>query len=229
MKILSRIGVCIAMLAVTGMVRPSLAAPPAKPELEERLRDASAVLQELLAAPDRGVPEALQRDCKCIAVIPHVVKGAFVYGVRHGAGVMTCRDGGAWSAPAFVTLTGGSWGLQAGAESSDLVLFFMNERGARSLMTSSQVTLGGKASVAAGPLGRTGEASTDLKLNAEIYTYAKSKGLFAGVSIVGARLSADDKASRVFYGSSASVKQLLFEKHPLPASDAARRFRETLP
>ena len=218
----------MALIAVCGLAAPALAAPT-KAELEDRLQNSTAVLKELLAAPDRGVPEALQKDCQCIAVIPHVVKGAFVYGARHGNGVMSCRDGSGWTAPAFLTLTGGSWGLQAGAESSDLVVFFMNERGARSLITGSQVTLGGKASVAAGPLGRSGEASTDLKLNAEMYTYAKSKGLFAGMSIEGARLGADDKANNLFYGSGVTAKQLLFEHPTLAVPDRAREFRQSLP
>lgn len=229
MRTLSRAyRVWMTLIAVCGMAAPALAAPTTQ-ELTERLQNSTAVLKELLTAPDRGVPEALQKDCQCIAVIPHVVKGAFVYGARHGNGVMSCRDGSGWTSPAFVTLTGGSWGLQAGAESSDLVVFFMNERGARSLITGSQITLGGKASVAAGPIGRSGEASTDLKLNAEIYTYAKSKGLFAGMSIEGARLGADDKANNLLYGSGVTAKQVLFERQVLTAPNPAREFRQSLP
>jgi lipid-binding SYLF domain-containing protein len=143
---------------------------------------------------------------------------------------MSCRDaGGAWSPVCFVGLTGGSVGFQIGAETSDLVLFFMNERGARSLMTGSKFTLGGQASVAAGPLGRSGEASTDLKLDAEIYTYAKSKGLFAGLSIAGARLAADKKANAQFYGRPVTVKALLFDRKAPRAPEAAETFRKALP
>src|SRR5512141_2804674 len=154
-----------AVIAAIGVAWPAFAAED-DAKLDQKLTDATAVYHELLSTPDRGVPEALVRDCRCVAVIPHVLKGAFVFGGRFGTGVMSCRDAqGKWSPPSFVRITGGSWGMQIGGESSDLVLFFMSERGARSLMTSSKFTLGGKASVAAGPVGRSGEASTDLKLN----------------------------------------------------------------
>ena len=194
------------------------------------MKDATEVYQELLSTPDRGVPEALLKNATCIAVIPHSVKGAIGYGARFGSGVMSCRaQDGSWSAPAFVDLRGGSWGLQLGAEATDLVIFFMSERGAKSLMNSSQVTLGGKLSVAAGPVGRSAEASTDLKLNAEMYTYAKSKGLFAGISLEGARLSKDDKSTKEYYGAGYTAKALLFDhKHP-PAKAEATAFVSALP
>jgi lipid-binding SYLF domain-containing protein len=198
-------------------------------DLSEKLVSAKNVYTELLGVPDKAVPEALLKDCQCIAVIPHVMKGALGYGARYGSGAMSCRNGSGWSAPSFVKLSGGSVGLQIGAESSDLVLFFMNHDGAKSLLTGSKVTLGGKASVAAGPFGRSGEASTDLKLNAEIYSYAKSKGLFAGLSFEGARLAADNEWNTTYYGPGANVKKLLFEPTaenlPAPAED----FRRTLP
>jgi lipid-binding SYLF domain-containing protein len=189
------------------MTAPALAITPQG----QRLLDSKNVYQELLSAPDRGVPQELLEHAKCIVVIPHELKGAVGYGANFGHGVMSCRTATGWSAPTFVTLTGASAGFQIGAESTDLVMFFMSERGAHSLMTSSKVTLGGKMSVAAGPFGRSGEASTDLKLNAEIYSYAKSKGLFAGVSLEGARLAADTKSNQEYYGRPFSAKQLLFE------------------
>jgi SH3 domain-containing YSC84-like protein 1 len=219
----------MAVIAAIGLASPAFAAVT-HAKLDQKLKDATAVYQELFSTPDRGVPEALVKDCHCIAVIPHVLKGALVYGARYGTGVMSCRvAGGAWSRPSFVSLTGGSWGLQVGGESSDLVVFFMNERGARSLMTSSKITLGGQASVAAGPFGRSTEASTDLKLNAEIYTYAKSKGLFAGLSLAGARLAEDRKSNTVYYGRSVSVKQLLFEAKTPRFSGEAETFLTALP
>lgn len=221
--------VWLVLVIACGSAAPAVAAPAPDAKLDQKIRDATSVYQELLSSPDRGVPEVLRKECKCIAVIPHVLKGAMVYGARHGSGVMSCRTGTGWSAPAFVTLTGGSWGLQVGGESSDLVLFFMSERGARSLMTSSQITLGGKASVAAGPVGRTGEASTDLKLDAEIYTYAKTKGLFAGISIEGARLAGDNRSNNRYYGRGVSTKQLLFEDRMPRLPDAAGDFRKALP
>jgi lipid-binding SYLF domain-containing protein len=229
---MTKLGVSIGLVAVVatlGLASPVLAADT-DTKLGQKLTDATAVYHELLSSPDRGVPEALLKDCKCIAVIPHVIKGALVYGARFGTGVMSCRnEHGTWSPPSFVRLYGGSWGLQIGGESSDLVLFFTSGRGARSLMTSSQITLGGQASVAAGPFGRSGEASTDLKLNAEIYTYAKSKGLFAGLSLAGARLSADKKSNALYYGRPVTVKQLLFEHKAPRGPEEAEAFRKALP
>jgi lipid-binding SYLF domain-containing protein len=162
---LSGLIVGAAVIVAIDLASPAFAADT-DTKLDQKLTDATAVYHELLSTPDRGVPEALLKNCRCIAVIPHVLRGAFVYGARFGTGVMSCRnEHGTWSPPSFVRLYGGSWGLQIGGESSDLVLFFTSERGARSLMTSSQITLGGQASVAAGPFGHRGEASTDLKLN----------------------------------------------------------------
>ena len=219
----------VAVIAAIGLASPVFA-KDTDAKLDQKLVDATAVYHELLSSPDRGVPEVLLKDCRCIAVIPHVIKGALVYGARAGSGVMTCRaPGGQWSPPSFVDIAGGSWGLQIGGESSDLVVFFMNERGARSLMTGSKMTLGGQASVAAGPFGRTGEASTDLKLKAEIYTYAKSKGLFAGLSIAGARLAADKDANARYYGQPVSVKQLLFDHKAPRVPQGAEAFLKVLP
>jgi lipid-binding SYLF domain-containing protein len=196
----------------------------------ERLIEAKQVFQELLSTPDRNVPEELLENAKCIVVIPDMVKGAIGFGARWGKGVMSCRNGqGGWSPPIFVSLKGGSWGLQIGAEKTDLVLFFMTVRGAKSLVTSSKFTLGGKVSVAAGPLGRSGEAATDLKLNAEIYSYAKSKGLFAGISLEGARLAPEKKANDAYYGAPVSSADILFH-HKAPVVRAeAREFIGALP
>ncbi len=219
----------VAAIAALALASPSTAAE-ADDKQAQKLEEAALVYRELLSTPDRGVPEALLESCRCIAVLPRVIKGAVVYGGRAGTGVMSCRDSaGSWSPPSFVRMAGGSWGLQMGAESSDLVLFFMNEASARSVVTSSKLTLGGKAGVAAGPFGRTGEASTDLKLSAEIYTYAKSKGLFAGLSLEGARLSADEKANTAFYGEMVSVPRLLFEHRAPKVPGAAVAFLKTLP
>jgi lipid-binding SYLF domain-containing protein len=215
--------VLVALAAI--LASPLLADTPP----ERRVHDAAEVYRELMKTPDRGVPAALLKDCRCVAVIPRVLKGAMGYGARYGHGVISCRDSaGAWSPLAFLTLTGGSLGFQIGAESSDFVLFFMTDRGARSLIRS-QFTLGGKVSVAAGPAGRSAEASTDIKLDAEIYSYAKSKGLFAGVSLEGARLAPDNKAIRLFYGSQVSAETLLFG-HKAPRNPPeAEEFRRTLP
>ena len=218
--IMIRVAACLAPAAL-----PSAAA---ESKLAKRLDDARLVYHELFREPDRAAPEALVQNCKCVAVIPGAIKGAFAWGARFGQGVVSCRDDkGAWSPPAFLKLTGGSIGFQIGAEKSDVVLFFMSERGAKSLL-ESKFTLGGQISVAAGPVGRTGAASTDLKLDAEIYSYAKSKGLFAGISLEGARLAPDDKAIAEYYGKPVSVQSLLFD-HEAPRIPAeAEAFRKEL-
>jgi len=224
---MNRSSVCVAAIAATTLFFTG-SAVRADDDRAEKLVDAKSVLQELLTAPDRGVPQDLSKDCKCIAVIPGVVKAALGYGARHGSGVMSCRHAGGWSAPTFINLTGGSVGLQIGVEKTDLVLFFMSEKGARSL-SSSKFTLGAKAGVAAGPLGRTGEASTDVKLNAEIYSYAKSKGVFAGISLEGARLAPDNKDNAKYYGKSVTGKELLFGHPDVNVPSEAEEFRKSLP
>ncbi|TMQ57184.1 MAG: lipid-binding SYLF domain-containing protein [Candidatus Eisenbacteria bacterium] len=219
-----------AFVALVSLAPPSPAKEDADTKLGERLLEAKAVYQELLSTPDRSVPEQLQENCKCIVVIPGMIKGALGFGARWGKGVMSCRNGqGGWSPPIFVSLKGGSWGLQIGAEKTDLVLFFMTERGARSLVTSSKFTLGGKISVAAGPLGRSGEASTDLKLNAEIYSYAKSKGLFAGISLEGARLAPQKDANAEYYGKPIGAQDLLFGHNAPVVRAEAKEFLAALP
>jgi lipid-binding SYLF domain-containing protein len=162
-------------------------------------------------------------------VIPGVIKGAIGWGARFGLGAISCRSGnGTWSRPSFLRLTGGSFGFQIGGEKSDIVLFFMTERGARSML-ESKFTLGGNASIAAGPAGRSGEASTDIKLGAEIYSYAKSRGLFAGLSLEGARLAPDEKANARYYGTGVTAKTLLFEHESTKVPASAEGFRKALP
>lgn len=195
----------------------------------KRLTEAAAVYHELVSAPDRAVPKDLLERCKCVAVIPSVLSAGIGIGARHGSGVMSCRTPDGWSAPAFVNITGGSFGLQLGAQSTDLVLFFMNDRGARSLVNGTRITLGGKASVAAGPFGRSGEAATNLELKSEIYSYARSKGLFAGLSIEGARLAPNSDDVRKYYGPGVTYNHLLFESAPTPIPAEADTFRRVLP
>jgi lipid-binding SYLF domain-containing protein len=195
----------------------------------KKITDANAVYHELIASSDHAIPKELLEHCKCIAVLPGVLKAAAGYGARHGSGVMTCRTADGWSAPAFVNVTGGSFGLQLGAESTDLVLFFMTDRGARSLVNGSRITLGGKASVAAGPFGRSGEVATNLELKSEIYSYARSKGLFAGLSIEGARLGPNSEDVVSYYGPGVTYKQLLFGSGPKTMPAEADAFRKTLP
>jgi lipid-binding SYLF domain-containing protein len=198
-------------------------------EEAERLEDAAEVFQAIQKIPDAEIPEPLLEDCRCIAVFPGVIKGAFGWGARRGHGVISCRDSSqGWSPPSFLTITGGSFGLQLGVEKTDVVLFFMSEKGARSLV-ESEFTLGGKGSVAAGPVGRSAEAGTDIKLNAEIYSYARSKGLFAGLSLEGSRINTDKKAIKRFYDEKVDPEEILFE-HKVPSRpEAAQSFLAALP
>jgi len=196
---------------------------------EKRVSDATEVYQQLVNAPDRGVPQGLVEKCKCVAVFPGVLKAAIGYGARHGTGVMSCRQGnGNWTPPAFLKITGGSAGFQIGATSTDLVLFFMSDRGARSLINGSKLTLGGKASVAAGPLGRSAEMATNLELKSEIYSYARSKGLFAGLSVEGARISPDQDEETAYYGHSVTPRELLFGNPSISVPQSADAFRSAL-
>jgi lipid-binding SYLF domain-containing protein len=195
----------------------------------KKLTDATAVYHELIATPDHAIPKELLENCKCIVVLPGVLMAAAGYGARHGSGVMSCRTDSGWSAPAFVNISGGSFGLQLGAESTDLVLFLMNERGARSLVEGSGLTLGGKASVAAGPFGRSGEAATNLELKSEIYSYARSKGLFAGLSVEGAHLGTNKEDITAYYSPGVTYQQLLFGTQPKPMPAEAATFQHVLP
>ena len=210
-----------------------LAAAPSRAQDQDRMahkiETSRLVFQDLMNLPEKKIPQGLLEDAKCIAVIPNVIKGAFIWGGRRGRGVMTCRrPGDGWSQLSFVKLTGGSFGFQIGGQATDLVLFFTNERGARSLVRSKFV-LGVDASVAAGSIGRTAEATTDLRLKAEIFAYAKARGLFAGASIEGARLVADQKWNRRYYRQNVWADELLFEDRiqTAPASSAA--FLDQLP
>jgi lipid-binding SYLF domain-containing protein len=192
-----------------------------KADALNRLSDAAKDLNELTNAPDQGIPENVLAKAKCVAIVPDMVKGGFIIGAQHGKGVATCRTGNGWSSPAFFTLTGGTWGAQIGAESVDLVMLFMNDEGARHLMDSNW-KIGGEASVAAGPVGRHAEAGTDWKLNDQILTYSRTRGLFAGLDLNGANVRQDDDSTTQFYGRNYDFRTLLSGK--VPAPNAAHEF-----
>ncbi len=181
----------------------------------ERLQDSYSVLKEVLGMPDKGIPRDLLNKAECVIIVPSVKKAAFVVGASYGRGVMTCRSGpewrGPWSAPAFYAIEGGSFGLQIGGQATDFVLLIMNERGAKSVLTS-KVKLGGDASVAAGPVGRTTSAETDIVMNAEILSWSRNKGLFAGISLSGSTLRSDDDANKNLYGKDVNAKQIIVDK-----------------
>lgn len=168
----------------------------------KRLDDASADLNRLTNAPDGGIPETILSKARCVAIVPTLRKGGFVFGAEFGRGVATCRlANDRWSAPAFFTLTGGSWGAQIGAEDVDLVMLFMNQEGANKLLQANW-KIGGDVGIAAGPWGRQGSASADWKMNSGILTYSKAKGAFIGATLNGANVHVDEKAMRAVYGES---------------------------
>jgi SH3 domain-containing YSC84-like protein 1 len=192
----------------------------------KRLSDAGAILTELRAAPDKGIPEDLWSKAECVIVIPSMKKAAFVVGGEYGSGVMSCRTNG-WSAPVFMQLAKGSWGLQIGAEQVDLVLLVMNRRGVDKLL-EDKVSLGGDASVAAGPVGRTASAATDAKLGAEMLAYSRAQGVFAGIDLSGGVLRPDKEADARAYGNDVSARDVATGGTHVTAPSAASPFLQAL-
>jgi lipid-binding SYLF domain-containing protein len=197
----------------------AMAFATAKDDSEERLQNAGTVLKEILGAPDKGVPEEVLDDAKCIVVVPHLIKAGFIFGGKHGRGVASCRTASGWSAPAFISVGGGSWGLQIGAEGVDLVMLVMNDKGLQHLL-SSKFELSGEGSAAAGPVGRHASAGTDWKLNTEMLTYSRSKGAFAGLTLEGAVVEQDADSTIAIYGKDVPFRSVLMGKirPPAPAS-----------
>jgi lipid-binding SYLF domain-containing protein len=174
-----------------------------------------------MGTPEQSIPDSLLAEAQCVAVIPGVKKVGFGFGGRYGRGLVSCRTEGGWSRASFVSLAGGSIGLQIGAQSTDFVMVFSNEQAARRLL-ERRFTMGGDASVSAGPVGRTVEAGTDVKLQTEIYSYSRSRGLFAGASLEGASLATDKDANEDVYGRGIGPEELLFGRGgALPAELAA--------
>src|SRR5579864_7569254 len=189
---------------------------------ENRIANSSTVMTEILNVPD-NIPRDLLDKARCLVVMPSVLKAAFIVGGDYGRGTMVCRTGtnfsGSWGAPAMYALEGGSIGFQIGGEATDFVLLIMNDRGANSLL-HSKVKLGGDASVAAGPVGRTAAADTDAYLRSEILSYSRARGVFAGISLEGSTLRPDDKADRELYGRSVTAAQIVRESEVKPPSIA---------
>ena len=183
----------------------------------DRLENATQVLHEIMGMPDKGIPEEVLEHAKCIAVVPHMVKGGFIFGAKGGKGVATCRTANGWSAPAFITISGGSWGLQIGVEAVDVVMIIQNEKGMQRLL-SSNFQVGGDASAAAGPVGRHAEAGTDWKMDTEILTYSRAKGAFAGLTLEGASIRQDSDSRHAIYGRKVTTRALLLGKVPAPAA-----------
>jgi lipid-binding SYLF domain-containing protein len=184
---------------------------------EDRVKAAATVLDEIESAPDQGIPEEVLGSAECVAVVPTMLKGGFIVGARYGRGVASCRTPKGWSAPAFFTVKGGSFGLQIGAQAVDLVMLIMNQEGMRNLL-SSQFKLGADASVAAGPVGRHAAADTDWKLKAQVLSYSRARGAFAGLELSGAAVGQDKDATREFYGRMVPFKTSLTGTIDAPAN-----------
>ncbi len=189
-------------------------------EIEKRIEASAKVLTEVMATPDKAIPNKVLSDAKCIAVIPNMVKIAVGFGGSHGKGIATCRTPNGWSAPAPITITGGSWGLQLGGQAVDLVMVIMNDQGMQHLL-SSKFKLGADASAAAGPVGRDAAADTDWKMKAEVLTYSRARGIFAGIDLNGAAVTQDKDETRVLYGKFIPFSEILSGKVEPPRGTEA--------
>jgi lipid-binding SYLF domain-containing protein len=185
-------------------------------DIEKRIKAAAQVLDEVMAEKDKAIPDKIMQDAKCVAVVPSMVKIAVGFGGSHGKGVATCRTANGWSAPAPFSITGGSWGLQIGGQAIDLVMLVMNQKGMDALL-SSKFKVGADASAAAGPVGRQGEASTDWKMKAEVLTYSRARGIFAGVDLSGAKIAQDRDETHLLYGKMVPFATILNGKVSPPA------------
>src|ERR1700730_6086070 len=202
-------------LLVVGLALGTLYGQEQTPD--QRLRTATAVLHEILSAPDKGIPEDLLAKAQCVMIVPGLKKAAFVVGGEYGRGFALCRRGGEWGGPAAIRFGGGSFGFQIGGESTDIVMLVMNRRGMEKLATD-KFTIGGDASAAAGPVGRTGAADTDILLHAEMLSYSRTRGLFAGVSLDGTVVSRDGSEDRKLYGHGVRSQDVLTGEVPAPAA-----------
>lgn len=221
MKSLSVAACAVAMVATsaTGYAATDRA------KLVERLQDAQAVITQIMAAPDKGIPEQILSGADCVAVVPSFKKAAFVVGAQYGQGVATCRTSRGWSAPVFVQLAGGSFGFQIGGQATDLIIVAMNDQGMQDML-KNKFKIGADAAASAGPIGRNAQAGTDWKMNAELLTYSRSKGLFAGIDLDGTVLSQNEDDTRVIYGSAIPFDTILKGNRATP--EDARPFVRTV-
>jgi len=211
----------LAVVICIGLAAPLFA--QSKEKDDERLAASAQVLKEILGAPDKGIPHDLLDKSECVLIYPSVKKAAFIVGASYGRGAITCRTGanlnGPWSAPAMFALEGGSFGLQIGGQATDFVLLIMNDKGAQTVL-KSKVKLGGDASIAAGPVGRTTSAETDVVMQAEILSWSRAQGVFAGVSLEGSTMRSDDGANKELYGRDLTATQIVREGAVKPTAGA---------
>ncbi len=209
----------LALLLAIGWSTPAATAAPSatNSEVAQRLADSATVFQEIMSAPDKGIPQDLLDRSQCVAIVPRVKKGAFIFGAQYGRGFISCRNknGIGWTGPAAVTVQGGSFGLQIGGEETDVVLLLMN-KDAENRLLSSQFTVGADASVAGGPVGRSASADTDAFMSAELLSWSRSHGVFAGVALRGATLRQDLETNQLVYGKELSNKQIIEGDIPAP-------------
>ena len=213
----------VVIICALSMAVPAFAQD--KTRLDTRLDAARDVLNEVMATPDKQIPDSILKDATCVGVVPGMVKGAFIFGAEYGQGVVTCHTAHGWSAPVFIRMAGGSWGFQIGGQGTDLVLVAVNKKGFQDLL-HSQFKIGADASAAAGPVGRNAQASTNWKMQSELLTWSRSKGLFAGVDLSGVGVSQNTSDTNTFYGAPHTFESILRGDVPVP--EDARPFVRTV-
>ena len=198
----------IALLCIGFVLTCTASAASSREDLQARMDAAKTVLDQIMAAGDATIPLNILHQATCVGVVPGLIKGAFIIGGQYGQGVVTCRTGHGWSAPVFIRMAGGSFGFQIGGQSTDLILVAVNERGFQDLL-KNKFKIGGDASAAAGPVGRSGQASTDWKMNAELLSYSRNKGLFAGIDLDGTSVSQNSEDTELYYGQPHTFQDIL--------------------
>ena len=201
------LALCLGVL-ISGLSAGTAQAAASHEDLQDRVDAAKTVVDEIVNTPDNTIPLGILKQATCVAVIPSLKKGAFIVGAEYGRGVVTCRTGHGWSAPAFITIAGGSFGFQIGGQATDLILIAVNDHGFQDLL-KSKFKIGGDAAASAGPVGRNSQASTDWKLSAELLTYSRSKGLFAGIDLNGASVTQSTDDTETYYGQAHGLRSIL--------------------
>ncbi len=206
----------IASLCLCVVASGVASAASSKGDLQDRVNAAKTVLDQIMQAKDSTIPSNILRQATCVGVVPSMIKGAFVFGAQYGQGIVTCRTGHGWSGPVFIRMAGGSWGLQIGGQATDLILVAVNDKGFQALL-KNKFKIGADASAAAGPVGRAGQAATDWKMNAELLSYSRNKGLFAGISLDGTSVSQNREDTETYYGAPQDFQTVLKGNVPVPA------------
>jgi lipid-binding SYLF domain-containing protein len=210
----------LASLCLGALLAGPAFAASSRDDLQDRIDAAKTVLDQIMSAGDKSIPMNILEQATCVGVVPGLIKGAFVFGAQYGQGVVTCRTGHGWSGPVFIRMAGGSWGLQIGGQSTDLVLIAVNNHGFQDLL-KSKFKIGADAAAAAGPVGRNTQAATDWRLNSELLTYSRSKGVFAGISLDGTSVSQNSEDTELYYGHAHSFQAILKgDIAPPPGSEA---------